>query len=139
MNLKSFLLAALALHRELLALVNKDALPPASLKAEPQAGGSHTSASLQIWDDSDHWGDTISKKNPDTLRLGFQNIGGITVSSNSQKDDILRFGINLYEFDTFGMAELNVDWCLLPENDRLYFRTKPWWQSVHISASHNLL
>jgi hypothetical protein len=73
-----------------------------------------------------------------TLRIGFQNIGGFSVLSNSSKDDILRYGVNLWEFDIFGMVELNVDWRLVPEHDRLYFHTKSWWETVHISASHNI-
>jgi hypothetical protein len=56
---------------------------------------------------------------------------------NKFKDDIIRTGITTYEFDIFGFAETNTDWRLLPEQHKLYFRTKEWWESVHISYGHN--
>ncbi len=93
--------------------------------------------SAQVWDNNDYWGDDIAKKPAHILRLGFQNIGGFSFSSGSNKDDKIRHGINLWEFDIVGLAELNIDWRLIPEQDRLYFRTKPWWKTVHISSTHN--
>jgi hypothetical protein len=72
-----------------------------------------------------------------TLRLGFQNIGGLPLIRNKHKDDIIRCGISLWDFDIFGIAETNVDWRLVKEEDRLYLRTKEWWESVHISHSFN--
>jgi hypothetical protein len=86
---------------------------------------------------SDYYGNYIKKKGSNILRIGFQNIGGIQLKPNKLKDDIIRRGITKYEFDIFGMAEINVDWRLLPEEDRLQFRTKGWWESLHLSTSNN--
>ncbi len=33
--------------------------------------------------------------------------------------------------------ETNVDWRLLPENSKLWARTREWWESLHISHSNN--
>ncbi len=37
----------------------------------------------------------------------------------------------------FGVAETNVDWRLLGEQDRLYMRTKEWWETSHLNFTHN--
>jgi hypothetical protein len=50
---------------------------------------------------------------------------------------LLRKGINVYNFDVFGVAETNVDWRLLGEQDRLYMRTKEWWETCHLNFTHN--
>jgi hypothetical protein len=46
-----------------------------------------------------HFGDKITKKSNNTLRIGFQNIGGIPTQKNKHKDDIIRLGIGKLEFD----------------------------------------
>jgi hypothetical protein len=86
---------------------------------------------------NDTFGDTLTKKKRNTLRIGFQNIGGCALKQYKLKDDLIRRGMTKYDFDIFGMAETNTDWRLCPEQDKLYFRTKEWWDSVHLSHSHN--
>jgi hypothetical protein len=71
------------------------------------------------------------------LRIGFQNVGGFTLNKNKHKDDTIRHGIKKWEFDIFGVAETNIDWRLLKEQDRLHQRTKGWFESVHISYANN--
>jgi hypothetical protein len=45
--------------------------------------------------------------------------------------------VSTYDFDVFGMAKTNLDWRMVKEEDRLYLRTKEWWESTHLSFSHN--
>lgn len=71
----------------------------------------------------DRFGDSITKKGNNILRIGFQNIGGLPTHAGMIKDEILRRGISKYDFDIFGLAETNVDWRALSEEDKLYFRT----------------
>jgi hypothetical protein len=96
------------------------------------------SASEAVWDERDLFGDTIYKKQNQILRIGYQNIGGLPFSANSIKDDIIRQGINAWEFDIFGLSETNVIWRLIPEQHKLFFRTKSWWENTHISHAHNV-
>jgi hypothetical protein len=91
-----------------------------------------------VWDVRDFFGDSITKKQKNTLRIGYQNIGGFSFTSNSIKDDIIRQGINAFEFDIFGLSETNVDWRLIPDQHKLYFRMKPWWEMSHISLAYNI-
>lgn len=41
-----------------------------------------------------------------------------------------------WEFDIFVFAETNINWWLNPEDQKLYSRTRCWWDSLHISYSH---
>jgi hypothetical protein len=91
-----------------------------------------------VWDEKDFFGDQIIKKRQNTLRFGYQNIGGMSFNSNSIKDDIIRQGITAWEFDIVGLSETNVDWRLIPEEHKLYFRTKPWWDTIHILQAFNV-
>jgi hypothetical protein len=91
-----------------------------------------------VWDSSDLFGDNITKKKENKLRIGYQNIGGLSFNSESVKDDIIRQGINTFEFDIFGMSETNIEWRLIPEHHKLYFRTKYWWESSHVSHASNV-
>jgi hypothetical protein len=81
--------------------------------------------------------DKLTKKQKDHLRIGFLNIGSLSFQANNFKDEALRNGITTMEFNFFGVAETNIDWRLLREQDRLYARTKEWWESLHLSLSHN--
>jgi hypothetical protein len=64
---------------------------------------------------SDFFGDIITKKEANILRIGFQNIGGVPLQKNKYKDDIIRTGISKMEFDIFGIAEVNVNWNYIAE------------------------
>jgi hypothetical protein len=83
-----------------------------------------------------YFGDIISKKRNNILRIGFQNIGGFSLDNNCYKDELLWKGANKYNF-ILGLAETNTDWKLINESGRLYSRTRGWWEALHISLSHN--
>jgi hypothetical protein len=85
----------------------------------------------------DIFGDTICKKETNTLRIAFQNIGGFPIDKGKCKEETIRQGITKWEFDIFGCAETNIDWRKVPEKNKLFFRTKEWWESLHISSAHN--
>ena len=85
----------------------------------------------------EEFGDIIKNKETNTLRIGFQNIGGFSTTANRAKDDVIRIGISKYDFDIFGMAELNIDWRMSKEDDKLYTRTREWWEHLHLSFSNN--
>ena len=89
-------------------------------------------------ENKDYFGDFIVKKDSNTLRIGFQNIGGFSIKKGKLKDDTIRMGITQWDFDIFGCAETNIDWRKVPEESKLYFRTKEWWDSLHLSWSHNV-
>ncbi len=87
--------------------------------------------------DDDDFGDKLLLKEKNILRIGFQNIGGISINKDTAKDDIIRVGIGEYDFDIFGFSELNIDWRNILEEDRLYARTRYWWDSSNIMTANN--
>jgi hypothetical protein len=95
------------------------------------AAVSHTQhQSGLIWDNGkNRFGDSISKKGNNILRIEFQNKGGISFQKDSNKDNVLRCGISQWEFDIFGLLETNVDWQLIPEDHKPHLHMKEWWDS----------
>ena len=83
------------------------------------------------------FGSSIPLKDVNSLRIGFQNISGFSTRNNTLKDDILLSGLKLWEFDVFGMAETNIDWRLASETEKLHFRTREWFETLHLSHSFN--
>jgi hypothetical protein len=84
-----------------------------------------------------NFGDVIKNKQNNTLRIGFQNVGGFPINKGKIKEDNIRIGLTKWDFDIFGCAEVNLDWRLIPEVDKLLFRTKEWWDAQHVSWAHN--
>jgi hypothetical protein len=109
--------------------------PPAQ---QEDSGGSGNSTLDETWNEDEIFGDPIYKKPNHVLRIGYQNIEGLSFSANSVKDDVIRTGLNTWEFDIFGMSETNIDWRLIPDQHKLYFRTKTWWETSHLSHAFNV-
>jgi hypothetical protein len=83
------------------------------------------------------FGNNFPKKGANTLRIGFQNIGGLPKNNYKRKNDLLCQGNTSHDFNIFGIAETNLDWRCLPDNQRLYFRSKEWWPDLHLSYAYN--
>jgi len=83
------------------------------------------------------FGDVITVKPKNTLRIGFKNVGGFPGQQGKLKEDIIKVGLKKWEFDVFGFAETNLDWRMLKEEDKLPLRTQEWWETQNISWSHN--
>jgi hypothetical protein len=123
-----------AVPKELLALV-----PEYSRDSPTNQGVEESWGTRQSLNGSDFFGDSMKKKNKNILRVGFQNTGGWTLKRHKIKDDLIRRGITKYEFDIFGFAETNIDWRLLPEQEKtvlLYKRmvginTHILWKQLH--------
>jgi len=80
--------------------------PLAPTPAFPVAGVRTSSRSYL---DDDAFSDMPGKKGKNILRVGFLNIGGLPLERNKIKHDLIRRGITAFDFDAFGMAEINTD------------------------------
>jgi len=87
---------------------------------------------------SDFFGDSIATKHENTLHIGFQNIVGFPLDKSKVKEQFIRTGISTWSFDIFGLAEMNTDWRCMPEDHKLYNRTKGWRDTLHISTVFNI-
>jgi hypothetical protein len=117
-------------------MVNKTRGAPSESCRQLNEGG-WESRTGENKDYGDFFGDFITKKEENVLRIGFQNIGGFPTDKGKHKEGILRHGITKWEFDIFGCAETNIDWRLVPEENKLVFRTKGWWETLHLSWAFN--
>jgi len=84
-----------------------------------------------------NFGDNVTMKKDNSLRIGFQNVGGLPARRGKIKDDAFRYALFKWDFDIFRVAETNVDWHVVKEEDRLPNRTKEWREQQHASWSHN--
>jgi hypothetical protein len=121
-------------------------VPKSQRRARPEGcsqGWSTNNGAEQQWDNinncttEDKFGDQITKKEENMLRIGFQNIGGLPTQAGRLKDEILRHGISKYDFDIFGLAETNVDWRVPEEEDKLFLRSRFWWDSSSLVTAFN--
>jgi hypothetical protein len=79
-------------------------------------------------DDNKGFGDTMGPLNNNHLRIGFQNIGGLS-SNNTEQDKLLQQFIHSNSFDVFGISKVNLFWPALWEElhfgERIYKRFNP--------------
>ena len=64
----------------------------------------------------DAWGDPILPKATSTLRFAFQNIQGLPISPYSDKHSQIISVFNTLQLDSFGLAELNLNFSRLPSS-----------------------
>jgi hypothetical protein len=53
------------------------------------------------------------------------------------KEDYIKLGLSNWDVDIFGIAETNLELRLLKEEDKLWARTREWWEHLHISFCYN--
>ena len=95
---------------------------------------------LQQRKESGVFGHHIRKKDCNSIRILFQNIGGLgDLFKDKEPEKLTRLKKFLikHEIDVVGMAETNTDWRTLPIENNLWNRTASWFQSRRISVSHN--
>jgi len=110
----------------------EDAEPPTSTSPPPSDEGvvDHRSA--------EQWGNTMEKKQTNTLRIAFQNIGGFLKDEEMEvKLETLRRFISEHNINILGFTEANKCWDLVPEAQRLPTKTRGWWETSHWSLAHN--
>ena len=80
------------------------------------------------------------KKKQNRIRIVFQNINGLMIEDEAiDKRALVKEFINKYQVDFYALAEVNVNWSLVPRNDNLYSVTKEWYENTRVVTSHNTL
>jgi len=83
-------------------------------------------------------GVTRWKKQPNNMRILFQNVGGLIPTTDSDlKLTILQQFIQHHNIDVFSFAEHNKCWDVVPKNLQLQARTKGWWENAQWSIGYN--
>jgi hypothetical protein len=86
------------------------------------------------------FGHHLRKKDCNSIRVLFQNIGGLgDLFKDKEPEKLSRLKTFLIkqDVDVLGIAETNTDWRTLPLENNLWNRTSSWFQSRRISVSHN--
>jgi hypothetical protein len=76
----------------------------------------------------------MEKKKSNILRIGFNNINGFSNNNNNDYNNNLRSFISQYEFDLFGMSEININWNRSPI--QVKDCTRGWFSRLQISYGH---
>jgi hypothetical protein len=80
------------------------------------------------------YGDPISVKTDDILRLGFQNFNGLTGRNNDPVDVSLRQWIMKWDFDVFGLSEVNMYWPQVRKELKFLERVNSWFNPLQTRA-----
>jgi len=84
------------------------------------------------------WGNTMGKKQPNSMHIVFQNVGGLIPTTDSDlKLTILQQFIQHHNIDVFSFAEHNKCWDVVPKNLQLTEHTKGWWENAQWSVGYN--
>ena len=85
------------------------------------------------------YGDPLpATKGDESVLFTFLNINGLPQDSTKHKNRTIRNFMNNYNIDIFGMAEVNLNWNLLPTKDRWEERTIGWWEDSRVTIAHNV-
>jgi len=88
---------------------------------------------------NDNWGHQLNPKQPATIRIILQNIGGIGMTdSGSIKLAALWDFTKEAQADICAITECNVDWRHAQAHLYPKEQTRYWWESSHWSISNNL-
>ena len=84
------------------------------------------------------WGDELSKKDKQVIRVMFQNINGFGYTKEDETKtkgfyDLMKSS----EADIYSMAETNVDWRRVSKRFTIWEQTKEWFETVSTTASYN--
>jgi hypothetical protein len=74
------------------------------------------------------WGDRLSGKSANTLRLGLQNFGGFTTKFDDPVDDSFREWTTVKQFDVYGVPEVGLYWPKVPAKLQLREQLREWWE-----------
>jgi hypothetical protein len=76
----------------------------------------------------------IGKKTNNLLRIGYNNINGFSNNNNNDYNNCLRSFISHYNFDIFGMSEVNINWSRSPI--QIKDCTRGWFSRLQLSHSY---
>ena len=87
--------------------------------------------------EKDYFGDKITIKNDDTLRISFININGIPATKEDYKNMRIYEAIEENQIEIMGMSEVNRCWHIVGEEHRWRERTFGWWESSNTTIGYN--
>ncbi len=84
------------------------------------------------------WGQPLGKNKKNTIRICFQNVGGILPENDGdQKVQVLCQFTQQNQIDAFSFAEHNISWDLLPKAQQMAKQMRGWWENAHWTTAFN--
>ena len=81
-------------------------------------------------------GSSDLKKQDGVLRFAFQNINGFGLGTQTKDIQIFQFMADR-DIDMMGMAEGNINWQKMGPTERLWDRTRGWFENRSLNCAHN--
>ena len=103
--------------------------PPAA-NTNISADKQHTAQKQSKYKSNLIYGDPIAIKGEDTLRIGVQNFNGLTGKEGDPVDHSLPTWIEKYEFDVFGISEVNMFWPRVKPELQFIDRVYSWFNPL---------
>jgi hypothetical protein len=69
----------------------------------------------------------MGKKADDVFRLAFLNVDTFPALESDPKNGTVRTTFKKWQIDVWGWAEINVNWLLMKQSDKLEYRCKEWF------------
>ena len=84
------------------------------------------------------YGDSLTTKQADVIRLVFMNINSIPALNDNPKNAMLYQSIVESEANIVGLSETNRNWYKVDSNHKWHDRIKSWFETSHTSMVHNV-
>lgn len=88
-------------------------------------------------DKLDSWGDKIKSKDPNVIRISFQNINGFMAGEKGFKAGVIRNYMVEKQIDVYGMSEMNTNWRIIGKKNTLEDICRGWFENRKVAVSYN--
>jgi hypothetical protein len=79
----------------------------------------------------------MGKKVDDVCRLAFLNVDTFPALVSDPKNWTTRATFKKWQIDVWGWVEINVNWLLVKQSDKLEYRCKEWFESTAVVTANN--
>jgi hypothetical protein len=84
-----------------------------------------------------HFGNRMGKKADDVCRLTFLNVHTFPALALYPKNGTARATFKEWQIDVWGWSEINVNWLLVKQSDKLEYRCKEWFKKMVVVKANN--
>ena len=79
----------------------------------------------------------MGKKAEDVCRLAFLNVGTFPALASDPRNGTARATFKKWQVDVWGWAEVNVNWLVVKQSDKLEYRCKEWFENTAVITANN--
>jgi hypothetical protein len=87
--------------------------------------------------DDQHFGNLMGKTSDDVCRLAFLNVDTFPALASDPKNGTAQATFKKLQIDVWGWVEINVNWLLVKQSDKLEYRFKGWFENTAIITANN--